>query len=147
MVLLVVNIESLACIEYSSMMFIPAKKSDVTNVTKDFGLDDDDTADNKSQVDIDRETGETRNTIESYTLKPPSVHDVVKQEEAEQETKDERIARKGKFAKALLNSSLSSSNHTLEKENQHHEKERKKNLYGYYNSGEDDLPFVTSLDL
>ena len=53
MVLLVVNIESLACIEYSSMMFIPAKKSDVTNVTKDFGLDDDDTADNESQVDVD----------------------------------------------------------------------------------------------
>ena len=77
-------------------------KTDVTNVTKDLGLDDNDTADNVSQMDVDEEVVETHNIIEYYTLKLPSVHDVVKQAEAEQETKDEKITRKGKFAKALL---------------------------------------------
>ena len=36
-----------------------------------------------------------------------------------QESKEERIARKGKYALAVLNSPTGSSNHTREKEYQH----------------------------
>ena len=128
-------------------------KTDETNVTKDLNLDanDNDTADNTSQMDVsDDETNETQRIIESYTLTLPRIQDVLKQAEAEHEnmnqTNDERITRKGKFAKAVLNTPLNSGNHTLEKGNQHHEKEKRKTLYGYYNSGEDNIP-VTNVDL
>ena len=109
-----------------------------TNVTKDLNLNanDNDTADNTSKMDVsDDETTETQRIIESYTLTLSRIQDVLKQAEAEHEnmnqTKDERITRKGKFAKAVLNSPFNSGNHTLEKGNQHHEKEKRKTLYGY----------------
>ena len=78
----------------------------------------------------DDEITETKHTIESYTLTLPCVQVIQKQAEAEQEnmnqTKDDRITRKGKFAKAVLNLLLNSSNHMLEKEIQHHEKQKRK---------------------
>ena len=129
-------------------------KTDVTNVTKDLGLNttDNNTVDKTSEMEVSHdEIKKTKRTIESYTLTLPRVLVIQKQAKAEQEnmnqTKDDRIARKGKFAKAVLNSPLSSSNHTLEKEIQHHEKEKRKTLHGYYNSSEDNIPFATGVDL
>ena len=43
----------------------------------------------------------------------------MKPAEETQESKEERIARKGKYALAVLNSPTGSSNHTREKEYQH----------------------------
>ena len=47
----------------------------------------------------------------------------MKPAEETQESKEERIARKGKYALAVLNSPTGSSNHTREKEYQHSSKE------------------------
>ena len=63
-----------------------------------------------------------------------------------QETKEERIARKGKYAMAVLNSPTGSSNHTREKELQHSSKEHGKTLYGSYDIVEGDDSF-SSLEL
>ena len=57
--------------------------------------------------------------LQQYTLKLPSIRDTVKPAKETQESKEERIARKGKYALAVLNSPTGSSNHTREKEYQH----------------------------
>ena len=63
-----------------------------------------------------------------------------------QETKEERIARKGKYAMAVLNSPIGTSNHTREKELQHSSKEPGKSLYGSYDVVEGNDSF-SSLEL
>ena len=83
--------------------------------------------------------------IEQYTLQLPSVRDTMEPTEP-QETKEERIARKGKYAMAVLNSPTGSSNHTREKELQHSSKEHGKTLYGSYDIVEGDDSF-SSLEL
>ena len=67
--------------------------------------------------------------------------------ETEQGNKDERIARKEKYAHAVLKSRLSSGNHTKEKERQHSTKERQKTLYGSYEIREGNADSFSNLDL
>ena len=64
-----------------------------------------------------------------------------------QESKEERIERKGKYAHAVLNSPLGSRNHTLEKELQYFSKEREKTLYGSYKISEGNGDSFSNLDL
>ena len=70
--------------------------------------------------------------IETYSLVLPTIKEVLDKEESTKENRDERVARKGKYAHALLNSPHGSRNLTVEKERQHSEKERQKTLYGIY---------------
>ena len=67
--------------------------------------------------------------------------------EGKQESKEERIERKGKYAHAVLNSPLGSRNHTREKELQHVSKEREKTLYRSYEISEGNGDFFSNLDL
>ena len=64
-----------------------------------------------------------------------------------QESKEERIERKGKYVHAVLNSPLGSRNHTLEKELQYFSKEREKTLYGSYKISEGNGDSFLNLDL
>ena len=85
--------------------------------------------------------------IPSYTLKLPSVWDELEKTEGKQESNEERIERKGKYAHVVLNSPLGSRNHTWEKELQHVSKEREKTLYGSYEISEGNGDFFSNLDL
>ena len=96
--------------------------SDTTNVTKDLNMD----------VSNDETENDGPRIIETYSLVLPTIQEVLDKEESMKENRDERIARKGKYAHAVLNSPHGSRNHTIEKERQHSEKERQKTLYGIY---------------
>ena len=49
--------------------------------------------------------------------------------------------------KALLNSLLDSRNHTIEREQQHREKEMNKTLFGYYSNHADSIAFGNNIEL
>ena len=93
------------------------------------------------------------NHIASYSLKLPSVEQLLSQKDLQQgtssgkQTKDERYERKDKFAKVVMNSPNGTRNYTIEKERKHKENEINKTLYGYYNNGTDDLPFIDAVEL
>ena len=95
--------------------------SDTTNVTKDLHMDISDVGPGK-HLESD-ENGPK--IIESYTLVLPTLNEMINKEGLENGTKDERITNKGNYAKAVLNSPLGSSTHTVEKERQHSERETK----------------------
>ena len=63
------------------------------------------------------------------------------------QTKAERIKKKGEFAKVALNSPLDTRHQTIERERQHKENEIAKTLYGYYGNGTGDLPFTDTVNL
>ena len=85
--------------------------------------------------------------IESYTLVLPTLKEVIDKEGLENGTKDERIAKKGHYAQAVLNSPLGSSKHTIEKERQHSERVKQKSLYCTYETAEDRTEIFTNLEL
>ena len=93
------------------------------------------------------------NLIASYSLKLPSAEKLLSQKDLQQgtssgkQTKDERYERKDKFAKVVMNSPNGTRNYTIEKERKHKENEINKTLYGYYNNGTDDLPFIDPMEL
>ena len=118
--------------------------SNTDNATKDLRYDTN-TSFNDLTTHPNEELDDEPKTIETYTLQLPSVRDAMEPTET-QETKEERIARKGKYAMAVLNSPLGSSTHTKEKELQHSTKEHGKTLYGSYEIVEGNDSF-SSLDL
>ena len=87
--------------------------SNTDNATKDLRYDTN-TSFNDLTTHPNEELDDEPKTIETYTLQLPSVRDAMEPTET-QETKEERIARKGKYAMAVLNSPLGSSTHTREK--------------------------------
>ena len=93
------------------------------------------------------------NQIASYSSKLPSIEQLLSQKDLQQGTssgkqkKDKRYERKGKFAKIVMHSCNGTSNYTIEKEWKHKENEINKTLYGYYNNGTDDLPFIKVVEL
>ena len=119
--------------------------SNTDNVTKDLRYDTNTSFNDYWTTHPNEEFDDEPKTIEKYTLQLPSVRDAMEPTET-QETKEERIARKGKYAMAVLNSPLGSSNHTREKELQHSTKEHGKTLYGSYEIVEGNDSF-SSLDL
>ena len=106
-----------------------------------------------SQMQVDPyEEDAQYNQIASYSLKLPSIERLLSQKDLQQGTssgkqKDERYERKGRFAKIVMNSPNGTRNYTIEKERKHKENEINKTLYGYYNNGTDDLPFIKVLEL
>ena len=93
------------------------------------------------------------NQIASYCSKLPSTEQLLSQKDLQQGTssgkqkKDKRYERKGKFAKIVMNSPNGTRNYTIEKEWKHKDYEINKTLYGYYNNGTDDLPFIKVVEL
>ena len=120
--------------------------TDTTNVTTDLGLDDVASSDNDTETHLDEEIIEPT-IIDTYTLKLPSIKDVLDETETEQQNKDERITKKGKYAHVVLHSPLGSGNQTKEKERQHSTKEIQKTLHGRYEISEGNVDSFSSLDL
>ena len=90
--------------------------------------------------------------IPSYSLKLPTVADLLSQRDLQQEsstkqTKDDRFTRKGKFAKVVMDSPNNTKNYTLEKERKHKECEINKTLYGSFSNQNGDLPFIDAKEL
>ena len=115
------------------------------NVTKEILFDvSDSETDNvtvsQMQVDPDEDEATDCRYIESYSLRLPTLAQLMAQSELEQgtssgdQTKAERIKKKGS-AKVVLNSPLDTRHQTIERERQHKENEIAKTLYGYYGNG------------
>ena len=99
--------------------------SNTANITKDLHHNTNTSLDKDTTTHPNEEVDNGPNIIQEYTLKLPSIRDTMKPAEETQESKEERIARKGKYALAVLNSPTGSSNHKRAKEYQH-------SLYGSY---------------
>ena len=119
--------------------------SNTANI-KDLHYNTNTSLDNDTMTHPNEEVDNGPNIIQQYTLKLPSIRDTMKPAEETQESKEERIVRKGKYALAVLNSPTGSSNHKREKEYQHSSKEHGKTLYGSCDIVEGDDSF-SSLDL
>lgn len=129
-----------------------------TNVTKKIVFDftgSDHGNDNNSSMHVDSDEEEKDNDpriIPSYSLKLPTVADLLSQRDLQQEsfskqTKDDRFTRKGKFAKVVMDSPNNTKNYTLEKERKHKECEINKTLYGSFSNQNGDLPFIDAKEL
>ena len=90
---------------------------------------------------------ENRPKIPSYTLVLPSLKEMMDKEGLEGKTKEDRIAKKGNYARAVLNSPLASRKHTREKERQHQEREKQKSLYCTYETAEGNTEFFSNIEL
>ena len=119
--------------------------SNTANI-KDLHYNTNTSLDNDTMTHPNEEVDNGPNIIQQYTLKLPSIRYTMKPAEETQESKEERIVRKGKYALAVLNSPTGSSNHKREKEYQHSSKEHGKTLYGSCDIVEGDDSF-SSLDL
>lgn len=53
----------------------------------------------------------------------------------------------GKYANAVLKSPVDIKRHTVERERQHKAREMKKTLFGLYNNGTGDIPFMDAKNL
>ena len=85
--------------------------------------------------------------MDSYTLVLPTLKELMDKEGLEGKTKEERIAKKGNYARAVLNSPLASRKHTVEKERQHQEREKQKSLYCTYETAEGKIEFFSNVEL
>ena len=117
--------------------------SDNTNVTKYLHMD---ISDDETERNLDAEVDGHR-IIETYKLVLPTLKEVIDKEGLENGNRDERIAKKGMHAQAVLNSLLGSRDHTVEKERQHSERERQKSLYCMYEIAEDKTETFSNIEL
>ena len=134
---------------------------DETNTTKDLHYDSTDTgstsdsendgtsdSDHGSDIDKEDDAGQDMDVSDSgqkiekppavYKVQLPTTEDMIAlqawagKEIGSSLTKEERIAAKGKYAKALMNSPPNPETYTKEREKIHCEQEKEKTLYGSY---------------
>ena len=117
--------------------------SNTTNVTKDLHMD---ISDDETEKNLDGDVDGHR-IIETYRLVLPTLKEVIDKEGLENGNRDEKIAKKGMYAQAVLNSPLRSRDHTVEKERQHSERERQKSLYCMYEIAEGKTETFSNIEL
>ena len=110
-------------------------------MTKDLNMD---ISDDEAEKNLD---ADGHRTIETYSLVLPTLKEVIEKKGLENGNRDERIAKKGMYAQAVLNSHLGSRDHTVEKERQHSERERQKSLYCMYEIAEGKTETFSNLEL
>ena len=108
------------------------------------------------QIDSDGDYEDTdSHHIKSYTNKLPTIAQLISQTKLqqtlegdnEQLTKSERIAKKGEYAKIVLNSPSDPRNHSVEKERIHKTREIAKTLFGYYETPMGNPLYIDKKDL
>ena len=103
-----------------------------------------DISDDEAEKNLD---ADGHRIIETYSLVLPTLKEVIEKKGLENGNRDERIAKKGMYAQAVLNSHLGSRDHTVEKERQHSERERQKCPYCMYEIAEGKTETFSNLEL